>query len=170
MSGRKSHRTNLVSWDHASGTSLGGPVWHDSAAKRIAKATMRSSSELVYPKLADEAGGQPRIREAPPPIFHPEEFRYPGYMDVCRDALAKYRDTVPVDRRVLFDRFRLLDVAINVVGIGSVGTMCMVALFMSLAEWSPLMCQTRALVFLVQQIKEVPRGEIANEIARVVVK
>jgi uncharacterized protein (DUF2252 family) len=106
----------------------------DSAARRIAKATARSSAELVYPKLVDEAGDRPRIREAPPTIFHPEESRYPDYMDMCRDALAKYRATLPDDRRVLFDRFRLLDVAIKVVGIGSVGTLCMVALFMSLAD------------------------------------
>ena len=106
----------------------------DVQAKRIAKATAHSSSELVYPKLVDETDGQPHIREAPPTIFHPEESRYPGYMDTCRDALAKYRDTLPDDRRVLFDRFRLVDVAIKVVGIGSVGTMCMVALFISLAD------------------------------------
>ena len=46
-------------------------------AKRIAKATARGGSELVYPKLVDEADGQPRIREAPPTIFHPDESRYP---------------------------------------------------------------------------------------------
>ena len=35
-------------------------------SKRIAKATVRSSSELVFPKLADTVGGQPRIRDTPP--------------------------------------------------------------------------------------------------------
>ena len=37
------------------------------------------------------------------------------------------------DRRVLFDRYELVDVAVKVVGIGSVGTLCMVALMMSVA-------------------------------------
>jgi uncharacterized protein (DUF2252 family) len=104
------------------------------ATKRIAKATAGSSSELVYPKLVDEAGDQPRIREAPPTIFHPDEARHPGFMDLCLDALGKYRETLSDDRRVLFDRFRLVDVAVKVVGIGSVGTLCLVALFMSLAD------------------------------------
>ena len=103
------------------------------AAKRIAKATARSSAELVYPKLVEEAGGQPRIRETPPTIFHPEESHAAGYMDMVRDVLAKYRETLADDRRVLFDRYSLVDVAMKVVGIGSVGTLCMVALMMSIA-------------------------------------
>jgi len=103
------------------------------AAKRIAKATARSSAELVYPKLVEEDGGQPRIREAPPTIFHPEESHAAGYTDMVRDVLAKYRETLADDRRVLFDRYSLMDVAVKVVGIGSVGTLCMVALMMSIA-------------------------------------
>ena len=52
---------------------------------------------------------------------------------MCRDVLAQYRSTLAEDRRVLLDRYRLVDVAIKVVGIGSVGTLCMVALMMSIA-------------------------------------
>jgi uncharacterized protein (DUF2252 family) len=103
------------------------------AAKRIAKATKSSSSELIYPKLVDEASGQPRIRDAPPTIFHPDEARNPGYLDLCRDVLSKYQETLSDDRRALLDRFQLVDVAVKVVGIGSVGTMCLVALFRSMA-------------------------------------
>ncbi len=49
------------------------------------------------------------------------------------DVLAKYRDTLAEDRRVLLDRYKLVDVAVKVVGIGSVGTLCMVALMVSIA-------------------------------------
>jgi uncharacterized protein (DUF2252 family) len=104
------------------------------ATKRIAKATSASSSELVYQKLVDDAEGEPRIHDTPPTLFHADEARHPGYMDMCMDALGKYRETLPEDRRVLFDRFRLVDVSVKVVGIGSVGTLCMVALFMSIAD------------------------------------
>jgi len=38
------------------------------------------------------------------------------------------------DRRVLLDRYRLVDAAIKVVGIGSVGTLFVVALMMSIAD------------------------------------
>ena len=102
-------------------------------SKRIAKATARSSSELVFPKLVDSEGGQHRIRDTPPTIFHDETSRGTNYLEMCQEILGKYRDTLAEDRRVLFDRYRLVDVAIKVVGIGSVGTLCMVALMMSIA-------------------------------------
>jgi uncharacterized protein (DUF2252 family) len=38
------------------------------------------------------------------------------------------------DRKVLLDLYHLVDVAVKVVGIGSVGTLCMVALMLSVAE------------------------------------
>ena len=45
-------------------------------------------------------------------------------------------------RAVLFDRYRLQDFAVKVVGIGSVGTRCYVALFFS-AEGHPSCCSSR---------------------------
>ncbi len=101
--------------------------------KRIAKASRASGSELVYPKLVEHDGGQPRIRDTPPTLFHAQAEEHPGHLDTFAEVLAKYRETLPDDRRMLFDRFELVDVAIKVVGVGSVGTLCMVALFMSAA-------------------------------------
>ncbi len=53
-----------------------------------------------------------------------------------------YRQSLPDDRRVLFDRYQLEDFAVKVVGIGSVGTRCMVGLFFS-AEGHPLFLQIK---------------------------
>jgi uncharacterized protein (DUF2252 family) len=111
------------------------------ARKRIAKAMAASSSELVFPKLVEQAGGQPRIHDAPPTIFHAEASRGAGNIDTIREGLfAGYRETLDEDRRVLLDRYRLVDAAVKVVGIGSVGTLCMVALMMSVAD-NPLFLQ-----------------------------
>jgi uncharacterized protein (DUF2252 family) len=107
--------------------------------KRIVKATARSSSELVFPKLVEVGGEQPRIRDTPPTIFHHEDSHD---MDMVVEAFAKYRDTLDEDRRALFDRYQLVDVANKVVGIGSVGTFCMVALFVSIAD-GPLFLQLK---------------------------
>ena len=82
----------------------------------------------------ETAGAYPRIREAPPTIFHVDARGSVEYLDMCRDVLAKYRNTLSEDRRVLLDRYHLVDVAIKVVSIGSVGTLCMVALMMSIAD------------------------------------
>jgi uncharacterized protein (DUF2252 family) len=103
------------------------------AERRIAKATALASAELVYPKLVEQVDGHPRIREQPPTLFHAEESKNAGYMDLMRDVLAKYRQTLTEDRRVLFDRYTLVDVAVKVVGIGSVGTLCLVGLMISIA-------------------------------------
>jgi uncharacterized protein (DUF2252 family) len=103
------------------------------AQKRLAKATARSSAELVYPKLVTEDDRGARIRENPPTLFHAPESHADGYLDLMRHVLAEYRQTLSEDRRVLFDRYQLVDVAIKVVGIGSVGTLCMIGLMMSIA-------------------------------------
>jgi uncharacterized protein (DUF2252 family) len=112
------------------------------ATKRIVKATAHSSSELVYPKLVEENAGLPRIHDTPPTIFHPDEARHPGYIEMLNKVLAQYKETLTEDRRVLFDRYQLVDAAVKVVGIGSVGTMCMVVLLMSVAG-HPLFLQVK---------------------------
>ncbi len=61
-------------------------------------------------------------------------------MQRARAALQAYRLSLPHERRVLFDRYRLEDIAVKAVGIGSVGTYCFVGLFFS-AESQPLLLQ-----------------------------
>jgi len=109
-------------------------------SKRIAKATARGSSELVYPKLVEGSGAQTRIHDTPPTIFHADASRAAGDLEMIRGSLPKYRKTLAEDRRILFDRYRLVDAAVKVVGIGSVGTLCMVALMLSVAD-KPLFLQ-----------------------------
>lgn len=110
--------------------------------KRIRKATSHSSSELVFPKLVETTGREPRIRDNPPAIFHPDMATGAGNMDLLRQVLPKYRQTLSDDRRFLLDRYELVDAAMKVVGIGSVGTLCMIALMMSVAG-HPLFLQMK---------------------------
>ena len=51
-----------------------------------------------------------------------------------------YRETLPADRRFLLSRYRIVDVAMKVVGVGSVGTRCAVILLMA-DENDPLFLQ-----------------------------
>jgi uncharacterized protein (DUF2252 family) len=108
--------------------------------KRIAKAKDQSGSEVDYPQLAGMVSGQIRIQDAPPLIFHPEEAQASDFRELMEKNIASYRETLAEDRRVLLDRYRLIDVAIKVVGIGSVGTLCAIALMMSAAN-EPLFLQ-----------------------------
>lgn len=115
------------------------------ARKRIEKASAGSGSELDFPKLAGAISGQFRIREQPPLIFHPEEARGPEFQSTLRQVFRDYRETLPDDRRMLLDRYHIVDAAIKVVGIGSVGRRCWIALLMSEAN-DPLFLQFKEAV------------------------
>ena len=84
--------------------------------------------ENLFPKIAAPVGGRPRFVDQPPILFHPavEDFQ-----ERVREGLEDYRQSLSVERRVLFDRYRLEDAALKVVGIGSVGTRCFIGLFFS---------------------------------------
>src|SRR5262249_29688290 len=72
--------------------------------------------------------GKPRITDHPPLLFHPDASELDMERDV-RPFFESYRATLPPDREALFDRFHVVDVAYKVVGVGSVGTRCFIALF-----------------------------------------
>ncbi|WP_284266675.1 DUF2252 domain-containing protein [Bradyrhizobium iriomotense] len=110
--------------------------------RRIDHAATDRGSELDFPKLAGSVGGQIRITEQPPLIFHPEAARAPDFLSTLEGILGTYRDSLADDRRQLFDRYQLVDAAIKVVGVGSVGRHCWIVLMMSEAN-SPLFLQVK---------------------------
>jgi uncharacterized protein (DUF2252 family) len=116
-----------------------------SVRKRVEKAAAGSGSELDFPKLAGAVGGQVRITNQPPLIFHLESTRAPEAMATLEQIFRAYRETLPDDRRMLYDRYRFVDLAIKVVGIGSVGRRCWIALMMSEAN-DPLFLQVKEAV------------------------
>ncbi|QSA97844.1 DUF2252 domain-containing protein [Methylococcus sp. EFPC2] len=100
------------------------------------KARVRIGDHL-FPKIATSVGGHPRLIDQPPVLFHVAD---EDHEERVLEALEAYRLSLPDERRVLFDRYRLADSAVKVVGIGSVGTRCLVLLFFS-AENHPLLLQ-----------------------------
>ncbi len=100
--------------------------------KRIRKAQRESAHLKEFTKLTVESGGQPRIRDEPPLIFHDADMeRQAGYRAMVEGMMAQYVATLPPERRLLLERYRLADVAVKVVGVGSVGTYCGIALMVS---------------------------------------
>ncbi len=106
---------------------------------RIAKALSRSGSELDYPKLAGMVGGQLGIRDVPPTIFHPDLERSP-FGRMLGEVFVAYRENLGEERRILLEAYRVVDAAIKVAGIGSVGRRCWIVLLMS-ATNHPLFLQ-----------------------------
>jgi len=84
----------------------------------------------AFSALVDTEGTPPRIRDRRPLVFRPAD--EDEFIDGVRDALRLYRRSLPLERRALFDRFRFVDAAYKVVGVGSVGTRCAVALLAAL--------------------------------------
>jgi uncharacterized protein (DUF2252 family) len=111
-------------------------------AQRVEQARGRSVAENDFPKLATYVGSEPRIKENPPLIFHSPELQGDDETENITEAWARYHDSLPEHIRVLFDRFRLCDMAMKVVGVGSVGTVCMIALFMA-GDNDPLFLQIK---------------------------
>jgi uncharacterized protein (DUF2252 family) len=108
--------------------------------KRLAKARERSVLEHEFPELVTTSGFATAIRENPPLIFHPRDREINEYTEVVHKAFAQYRETLQEDRRVLLDRYKLIDFALKVVGVGSVGTFCGILLLMA-SEHDPLFLQ-----------------------------
>jgi uncharacterized protein (DUF2252 family) len=109
--------------------------------KTVEKARGRSVAEHDFPKLAEHVGSTPSIKDNPPLIFLSDEIKGADARDL-KAAWARYHDSLPEHMRVLFDRFHLCDMAAKVVGVGSVGTVCLIALFMA-ADDDPLFLQIK---------------------------
>jgi uncharacterized protein (DUF2252 family) len=90
-----------------------------------AKARRKTHATAIR-NLTEEVDGGIRFRHEPPLLLRVERDG-PGWEAVA-EAVLGYRDTLHEERRRLLDRYRLVDVALKVVGVGSVGTRCLVAL------------------------------------------
>lgn len=97
-------------------------------AQRIEEAQKKSLPETLFPKLAEHHGALPVIKDDPPLIFHPTAEQAPGLESGYKNVIAQYRQSLPEHVRVLFDRFHFRDLAFKAVGVGSVGTLCTIAL------------------------------------------
>ena len=101
-------------------------------------------------KLTEDVDGERRIRSAPPelvPLRDIDDTQFEAsreqMWDIVTDALAGYRRSLPPNRQVLIDRFDRLDVALKVVGVGSVGTRCWIVLFRGRDADDPLFLQVK---------------------------
>ena len=106
--------------------------------RRIEKAAEHETADHVFPRITDVEKGRRRIVDRPPLVYHPPQTTRLGKQ--VRDVFERYRRTLPEERRVVLDRYRIIDVARKVVGVGSVGTRCAVALLMA-GKHDPLFLQ-----------------------------
>ncbi|GJH12140.1 DUF2252 domain-containing protein [Caballeronia novacaledonica] len=118
-------------------------VQSEDARRRIKRGIERASRrthETMLPKLAERTGDAWRIRDAPPAVFHIRGKstlidRNDGWMtlkgspqEIFGALILKYVATLTPERARLLSQFTLQDVAFKVVGVGSIGTRCLVLL------------------------------------------
>jgi len=93
----------------------------------IQKARSNTSAHAL-PKITRLSHGKRRIVDNPPLVFHGDES---AVRKTFRNHARRYIETLRADVRVLIDRYRFVDAALKVVGIGSVGTRCGIVLLMA---------------------------------------
>jgi len=114
--------------------------------KMVAKAHTADSMKAQR-KLTTEADGQRRII-SDPPLIQPVEEVFPdaqasAIYKLLREALGKYQRTLQSDRKHLLEQFTLVQAARKVVGVGSVGTRCWIALMDAGDGTEPLFLQPK---------------------------
>jgi uncharacterized protein (DUF2252 family) len=116
------------------------------AQKALAKARTRDSMSALS-KLTQVIDGELRIVDESPLIVPIDKLadgvKRERMLKDLRGVLAVYRDSLPIERRALFDQFQLADLARKVVGVGSVGTEAWIALLLGPVGGEPLFLQVK---------------------------
>ena len=113
--------------------------------KNVAKARAKDSLS-AFAKLTRFVDGEPRFVSDPPLIVPASELYGASteeVIDRVRIFIRSYRRTLQNDRRHLLERFRFVDLARKVVGVGSVGTRAWIALLVGRDNEDPLVLQIK---------------------------
>ncbi|WP_406329325.1 DUF2252 domain-containing protein [Streptomyces sp. NBC_00203] len=99
----------------------------------------RRTSLHALGRLTETVDGRRRIVQDPPLL------ESAGVTDMAslRKIFSDYRSTLSEERRLLLDRYRFVDAARKVVGVGSVGTRCFIVLLAGRDADDPLFLQIK---------------------------
>jgi uncharacterized protein (DUF2252 family) len=118
---------------------------HRQKAENTLKKAIRKNSLKALGKYTDIVDGRRVIVPDPPLVVPVEEHLAVGAPNGISALFERYRETLPQDRRLLTDRFTPVDVARTVVGVGSVGTRCLI-LYLEAGDGTPLFLQFKQAV------------------------
>ena len=112
----------------------------------IAKARTRDSLQ-AFTKLTEVVDGQRRIVSSPPLIVAARDLvsdlqDAERVVETIRTAYRSYRSTLTSDRKYLLEQYQFIDLARKVVGVGSVGSRCWIALLVD-TDGDPLFLQIK---------------------------
>ncbi|MBL7497973.1 DUF2252 domain-containing protein [Frankia sp. CNm7] len=143
-------------------------------SRRLSRATSRARSRdrlRAFTKLTEVVGGERRFASDPPLLIPIDELHTGRERELLMGWLGsivgRYSDTLSTDRRWLLAQYRLVDFARKVVGVGSVGTRCWVALLLGRDDGDPLLLQIKEAGTSVLA-DHLPGSEYGNQGERVV--
>ena len=135
-----------------------------SAQKMVRKARARTHEQTLEKMTSLEAGRR-RIISDPPLLIPAREMGFEKFVETAElkklseqaveHSWSGYLDSLPDERRFLLQRYEMVDVALRVGGIGSVGTRCLIVLLKGGAEDD----------FLLLQLKEAGASALAPYLA-----
>jgi uncharacterized protein (DUF2252 family) len=114
--------------------------------RRFYERATRKTSQHALEKLAEVVDGKWRIRSQPPVLFPLDEL--PGgqgeeIRHIAERSFENYKETLDDARHALLDRYAVVDIGMKVVGVGSVGTRCLIVLCRGRDENDPLFIQVK---------------------------
>ena len=105
----------------------------------FAKAARKNSMQALEKLTAVVDGRRVFVSDPPRTVRIDDELADRKFAEIS-EFFESYKATLPLDRRVLLDQFSLVDVVRKVVGVGSVGTRCLIVLLQS-DDGTPLFLQ-----------------------------
>lgn len=110
--------------------------------KRLEKERSRSIAEEIFPQIVKGKGNSTVIKDQLPSIFHWEGHAPGEVVQETQDTFELYKTSLPPGFSQLLNRYKIKDVVIKVVGVGSVGTACWVVLLQT-GDGDPLFIQAK---------------------------
>ena len=114
-------------------------------AEEVLKKATRKNSLRAMKKYTATVNGRRVIVPSPPLVVPVDEDLALGEANGIVALFERYRDSLPLDRRLLVDRFTPIDAARKLVGVGSVGTRCLIVL-LEAGDGTPLFLQFKQAV------------------------
>jgi uncharacterized protein (DUF2252 family) len=112
----------------------------------VAKAQGKDSAR-AFAKLTEIVDDKPRIKSDPPLLVPARDLADAAMrtdlIEWLSGRIRVYRHSMQGDHRRLLEEYRMVDFARKVVGVGSVGTRCWIALMLGRDEQDPLFLQIK---------------------------
>jgi hypothetical protein len=128
-------------------------VGQEKQAAKLAEKATRKDSLQALDKLAEDVGGDYRIKSQPPLLVPlrdlTQRLDYASAETLIRGAFQDYAKTLLPERKLLLDKFHPVDMALKVVGVGSVGTRCWILLLEGRDRSDPLFLQMKEATYSV---------------------